>query len=82
MVITYVAHPCFYLAEIMGNNVDMKKLRAKLGGRRDFMADLRLLRGKKVMPLIPLALLPPNMNRVPLPILLPVCRLILPRPRS
>jgi len=32
-------YSCF--AKIMGNNVDMKKLRAKLGGRRDFMADLQ-----------------------------------------
>jgi len=47
MVLTYDAHPCFYLAEIMGNNVDMKKLRAKLGGRRDFRTDLQAAKRQK-----------------------------------
>jgi len=41
IAIAYVIHFYSCFVEIMGNNVDMKKLRAKLGGRRDFMADLK-----------------------------------------
>jgi len=37
----------FCFAEIMGHSVDMKKLRARVGGRRDLTAEFQAVKKKK-----------------------------------
>jgi len=44
----HIAYPSLCFAEIIGNVVDMKKLRARIGGRCDLTAELQGSKKKKV----------------------------------